>query len=144
MSQAANLEERASTSRARVRQDKRDPLLISMKDGMLFPNVPNIRKNPDYIVYRGDPKASDAERMKYVDSMKGGGNGRRRVINTAEAFDIGTATATELVDFALVEYETELNPASPVITLRKQVEKLAKQHDAMVLASSTKAEGDLS
>jgi len=135
---AEALETRHANARRR-RQDKQDPLLICIEDGALFPNVPNIRKKATFIVYRGDPKANLDERMAYVKSMKGGHIGRRGVINTQEAFDIGKATKEELVDFALTEYDTELKDA-PLMVLRKQVQGLAEKFDAMVQHS--KVAGD--
>lgn len=137
---AEALETKHANARRRVRQDKQDPLLICMEDGMLYPNVPNIRKKATFIVYRGDAKASLDERMAYVKSMKGGHTGRRGVVNTQEAFDIGKASKEELIDFALTEYDAELKPNDPLMVLRKQVQALAEKFDAMVQHS--KVAGD--
>lgn len=136
---ADGLESKHAAARRRMRQDKQDPLLICMEDGMLFPNVPNIRKKATFIVYRGDPKAGLEERMAYVKSMKGGAPSRRGVVNTQEAFDIGKASKEELIDFALTEYDTELKDA-PLMVLRKQVQALAEKFDAMVQHSAAKAD----
>jgi hypothetical protein len=132
---ALNLETKVADARRRVRQDKTNPLLISTQDASLWPNVPRLRVKPHMIVYRGDPKADEAGRRAYVDSMKGG-TGRRAVINSAEAFDIGKATKDELIDFALTEYEVELKITEPIGNLRKQVQKLAESHNAMVAATA--------
>lgn len=144
-SHAESMERRVSAARGRSRQDKKHPQLICVDDYALFPNVPNIRKKNNFIIYTGDVKASLAERKRYVESMKGAGMGRRGVISSAEPFDVATATKEELIDFALVEYETTLNGAAPMVTLRRQVLKLAHEHDALVNASAGKtADTDLS
>lgn len=136
-SQAETIEKSASASRTR-RQDKKNPLLISMKDFLLFPNVPRLREGKDMLLYTGNPKADLAERKRYVETMKTGRSGIRAVMDSSAAFDVGTATAQELVDFALQEYGTQLNLSAPLATLRKQVVKLARDADALVSTSSAK------
>ncbi len=52
----------------------------------------------------------------------------RKVVNTApadEAFDIGTATADDLVLFALEEFGQVLDPTLPLKKLRTRVAELA-------------------
>lgn len=137
-SDAEVLEQKVSAVRGRARQDKKNPLLISMKDFLLWPNVPNLRKNKDMILYTGNPKAKAEERKRYVESMKTGRLGMRAVVDTSAAFDVGTATAQDLIDFALTEYGKSLNPAAPLVTLRKQVTLLAREANALVEASSLK------
>lgn len=143
-SQAEVLERKTASARIR-RQDKQNPLLISMTDFLLFPNVPNLRKNPDMILFRGNKDASLAERKRYVESMKTGRSGVRAVVDSSEPFDVAKATAQDLVDFALIEYGEELKPTTPLAVLRKQVIKLAEKHDALVDAKTTVAvEEDIS
>lgn len=143
MQSAETLESRHAAARKRTRQNKQDPLLICLEDGALFPNVPNIQKKPNFIVYQGDPNASLDERMAYVRSMKGGRGGRRGVTNSLAPFDIGKATKEELFDFALTEYDTELKDA-PLMVLRKQVQALAEKFDAMLQTSAAKTGDDIS
>lgn len=115
---------------ARPRQDPKYPMLINIDDGRLYPNVPKMRAHPKYIVYTGDVKASATERMRWVDTAKGSPMRRRRVVadeNTAPPFDIGKATATELVEFALTEYGKTLDPGTHLSSLRAAVRKLAQE-----------------
>lgn len=135
-SQAEVLEQKSVAARIR-RQDKKDPLLISMTDFILFPNVPNLRKNPDMIVYRGKPDAGAEERRRYVETMKSGRSGLRQVIDTSEPFDVAKASAQELIDFALLEYGVALKPM-PTKVLRGQVVKLAQENNALIETSETK------
>lgn len=139
-SDAEVLEQKVSAVRGRARQDKKNPLLISMSDALLWPNVPNLRKSKDMILYTGNPKAGPEERRRYVESMKTGRLGMRSVIDTSQAFDVGTATVQDLIDFALTEYGKTLNPAAPLVTLRKQIVLLAKEANALIQASSLKQE----
>ena len=136
-SQAETLERAAAKARTR-RQDKTNPHLISMTDFLIFPNVPRLRENKDLIVYNGDIKATLEERRRYVETMKTGRGGLRPVTDTSRAFDVGTANAQELADFALLEYGVELNASSPAAHLRKQVVKLAKDAGALMDASAVK------
>ncbi len=138
-SQAENLEKAVSSARVR-RQDKKNPHLISMTDFMLFPNVPRLRENKDMILYTGNLKAGLEERRRYVESMKTGRGGLRAVVDTSEPFDVGTASAQDLVDFALIEYGTQLKTATPLAALRKQVVNLAKDANALVTTSAAKQE----
>lgn len=136
--QSETLERQISAVRGRARQDKRNPLLISMKDHLLWPNVPNLRKNKDMILYTGNPKASADERRRYVESMKTGRAGVRAVIDSSEPFDVAKASKQELLDFALTEYGKTLNPSAPDVTLRKQISIMAKEAGALVEASAAK------
>jgi hypothetical protein len=144
--QATNLETRAAAARGRLRQDKTDPLLINLEDGRLMPNVPNIRKNPKYVIYSGDFQASKEERMLWLASV-GRRSGARRVVDSREAepFDIATASKTELADFALTEYGEDLKTDGVDIRIiRAQVKKLATQFNTMVeqsLATAAASKG---
>jgi hypothetical protein len=102
----------------RYSQDKTNPMCINVNDGRLFPNVPNIRKNPDYRVYTGDINASAKERMDYLKS--GIGPKRARVVVEAEPapFVVATADKDDLIAFASVEYGYALDARKTVENLR--------------------------
>lgn len=101
------------------------PFLINISDGRLIPHVKNIAGLHEYRPYRGDPKASLEDRMRYVAANLS----TRRVINSAaeeaekEPVDIGKMEKTELIAFAFDEYGLALDPAMDVRTLRKNVMK---------------------
>ncbi len=121
---AANLEDAAGRS-AKRRQDKTNPMVIHIENGRLMPNTPNLRKHPMYRVYGGALDAALPERMKWLKGMM---RMPRQVVNTApqEVFDIGTATADDLVLFALEEYGAVLASTTPINKLRKQVAAMAQ------------------
>lgn len=110
-------------------QDKRQPFLIHREDGALFPNVGRLRNNKNLLPYNGAPDASLDERMQFLRT-----GSARRVVNSApqEApppFDVGTATADELIAFAFNEYGHQLNPKAPLHVLKNQVIKLANANN---------------
>jgi hypothetical protein len=140
--QSEVLERKVASARVR-RQDKQNPLLISMTDFLLFPNVPNLRKNQDMILFRGNKDASLEERKRYVESMKTGRAGMRAVVDSGP-FDVAKASSQDLVDFAMIEYGEELNIKTPRASLVKQVVALAKKHEALVESKSTPVEEDIS
>jgi len=120
---AAALEDAAGRSSKR-KQDKTNPMVIHIENGRLMPNTPNLRKHPMYRVYGGALDAPLAERMKWLAGMM---RMPRKVINTApaEVFDIGTATAEDLVVFAMEEYGQVLDAKLPIKKLRTRVAELA-------------------
>lgn len=120
---AAALEDAAGRSSKR-KQDKTNPMVIHIENGRLMPNTPRLRTHPMYRVYGGALDAPLAERMKWLAGMM---RMPRKVVNTApvEVFDIGTATAEDLVIFALEEYGQVLEPQSPLKVLRTKVAALA-------------------
>jgi len=127
-------EAKIADARARARQDRGNPLLISTEDGRLLPNIPHIRKNPKYVIYSGNPHANLEERMLYLKSM-GRIPGARRVVNSAiddesKPFDIGAATKAELLEFALVEFGQDLDGKKDIRTLRKEIMNLADMREA--------------
>lgn len=127
-------EAKIADARTRARQDKTNPLLISTEDARLLPNIPHIRKNPKYVIYSGNPHATQEERLLYLKSM-GRAPGARRVVNTAvdddsKPFDVGTATKAEILDFALVEFGQDLDGKTDIRTLRKQVVDLSNMREA--------------
>jgi hypothetical protein len=119
-----NTEEKLSNARNRRRQSRECPLLIR-DDGMLFPNVPLVAKKQNFRPYRGDPKASLAERMRYLQGF----SQRRQVVFNPEAdaapFELGKATADEIVAFAMEEYGAVLDAAKPLPDLRQECYRLS-------------------
>ena len=121
---ASNLEDAAGRSSKR-RQDKTNPFVIHIENGRLMPNTPRLRAHAMYRVYGGALEASLPERMAWLKGMM---RMPRKVVNTAPAqdtFDIGTATADDLVVFALEEFGATLDPALPLKKLRTKVAELA-------------------
>lgn len=116
-----------ANARGQRRQDKRVPLLIR-DDGMLYPNVPLVAKKNNFRPYHGDPKASLEERMAY---LQGFGQQRRKVVfeQPEEAFELGKATADEIVAFAMQEYGAALDPSTPIDTLRAECYRLSQLPD---------------
>lgn len=111
----------------RYAQDKANPMCINVHDGRLFPNVPNVRKNPDYRVYTGDVNASVEERMQYL--RTGLGPRRAKVVMEApkeEVFVLGSASKDDIIAFADMEYGYTLNPNDSVEVLREKFAKYLK------------------
>jgi hypothetical protein len=121
-------EERLSEANSRTgkkKQDRDNPMVINIEDGRLMPNTPRLRAHKQYRVYSGPLDASVPQRMKWLEgALK---QLPRRVVNSApeEVFDIGTATADDLVVFAMENYGATLDPAHPLKKLRTEVAKLA-------------------
>lgn len=128
---AISEQQEAALSNARAsssRQDKKMPFLINRNDGRLYPNTPLMRKHADYIPYTGSVSATREERMVY---LRTGSTRQRLIINSTveedeTPFDIGKATAEELVAFALNTYGAALDQADGLKKLRNQVAKLAE------------------
>jgi len=124
----AEQEQRLSDANSRTgkkKQDRENPMVIHVEDGRLMPNTPRLRVHPMYRVYGGSLDASLPERMAWLKGMM---RMPRKVVNTApadEAFDIGTATADDLVLFALEEFGQVLDPTLPLKKLRTRVAELA-------------------
>lgn len=120
-------ETRAADARGRHRQDKKVPMLIR-DDGMLYPNTPLVRRNPRFRPYHGDPRASLADRMRYLAGL----GARRAVVFTEEPeapFDLGKATVEELLVFAQDQFGVVLDPNKPVKALRQEVYRLSQLPD---------------
>jgi hypothetical protein len=124
MAITADTEQKMSEARMRRRQNKECPLLIR-DDGMLYPNVPLVAKKPNYRPYRGDPKASLADRMAY---LQGFGQRRKVVFTPAddEPFELSKASADEVLAFALEEYGAALDPDWPIEKLRAECYRLSQ------------------
>jgi hypothetical protein len=135
-----NFEARVADDRGRTRQNKDVPFLIR-DDGLLLPNVPLIAKKANFRPYRGDVKATLAERLEYLKGIPG----RRRVINTSaqadeEApFDIAKATKDELIKFAEEEFGEIVDPATHLSKIRSMVAKLAGVDAAAVFSGKPAA-----
>lgn len=122
----------------RYAQDSRHPMCININDGRLFPNVPNVRKNPDYRVYTGDINASQSERMQYL--RTGLGPKRARVVMEApkeEVFVIATAGKDDLIAFADMEYGYTLDSSKPVEVLRDEFAKYVKVSEEAAAEQAT-------
>lgn len=112
--------------RARRAQDKKNPFVINIHDGRLMPNTPRLRVHKDYRVYTGPVKDSTGEsRLKWLD-----GNlmtARPRVVNSLAGtpappvFDVGKASQSELIGFALDEYGLVLPEDMPVAEMRNRI-----------------------
>jgi len=145
---------------ARNKQNTKIPFLINIKDGRLIPNVPMLGgrpaekapsgqviparlPHPNYRPYTGSLKASEEERMKWIessgfkiqtvnDTSEPAAPARRGVVLAdVEPFDIGTATVNELIEFAQQEYNKTLSPAGGLKALRAQVGELARAAGAV-------------
>jgi hypothetical protein len=158
----------AAARAARNRQDPDCPLLINIKDFRLMPNIPRlggqkadraagkvfIAPHPDYRPYRGDPKATRAERQRLVET--GTALLRPPVVDTSgiakinegfgqaqiegqEPFDIGKAPREELVAFAKRWFGVELDNETGDLHLMKLRAKLRD----LVKASSEAGTEDL-
>ena len=118
-----NAEEKLSNARSRRRQSRECPLLIR-DDGMLFPNVPLVAKKQNFRPYRGDPRASLQDRLRY---LQGFSQRRQVVFDPAPdaPFELSKATADEIVAFAMEEYGAVLDPATPLPELRQECYRLS-------------------
>lgn len=130
-------EEAMSEARAKLSlQDKQRPYLIHRKNGRLLPNVARLRTHKDMLPYSGNVRASLEERMRYLRTGT-----FRQVVDTSEdetPFDVGTATKEDLIAFAFNELGgLQLNPATPLPAMRKQVVKAAQ-----ALAAGSAPEGN--
>lgn len=120
-------EERLAEARVSNRQNKAVPFLIR-DDGMLYPNVPLVAKNPRYRPYHGDPKATLKQRLDWLAGVQA--PQRRKVVLEPEPFNLSHATAEEIVAFALEEFGAALDPETPLKLLREQCFNLANLPDA--------------
>jgi hypothetical protein len=135
----------AARHNARNRQDRKHPFLINIEDGRLVPNVPmlggrkgdpkekipSILPHPKYRVFSGDPKASLADRMRWIETSGQSGAMRAVVDSGADApaaFDVSTASREQLVAFARDQYGEALDATGDthLTKLRAQVRALAQ------------------
>ncbi len=121
-------EQNIAERRARLRQDRKVPLLIR-DDGMLYPNTKLVARNPRFRPYHGDPMASLQDRLRHLQGL----GAKRAVTYTPvpeEPFDIGAADGDALVHFAQEQFGAVLDPSKPLKVLREQVFKLAQLDEA--------------
>jgi hypothetical protein len=124
----------ANDRSSRKKQDKTNPMVIHIENARLMPNTPRLRVHKDYRVYTGNPTDDIETRKRW---LKGVGQRTPRVVDsTADVapFDVGTATADDLVMFAFENYGKVLDSALPPKKLREAVKALA---DAEASASLT-------
>lgn len=132
----------AANARTKKKQDKTNPMVINEVDGRLMPNTAALRKHKRYRVYTGDLKASLPERMKWLEGTKR--NAGPRIVNSmaeADVFDVGTASADELVMFGLEQFGLVLNESEPLKVLRKRIMDAAAAVEA---GTKTETADDLS
>lgn len=143
-----------SARAARNKQNAKIPFLINVKDGRLIPNVPAIagrpaetttdgktipakKPHPDYRPFTGSVKASLDERLAWIASLGGHASAAPRAVSLANlpAFDLGTATVDELIEFAQEEYKEKAAHLSKTLglkALRKEVARMAEEAGAVV------------
>lgn len=124
----------ANDRSSKKRQDKTNPMVIHIENARLMPNTPRLRVHKDYRVYTGNPTDDLETRKRW---LKGVDRRTPKVIDStpdAAPFDVGTATADDLVMFAFENYGKVLDSALPPKKLREAVKALA---DAEASASLT-------
>lgn len=124
----------ANDRSSKKRQDRVNPMVIHIENARLMPNTPRLRVHKDYRVYTGDPTDDLETRKRW---LKGVDRRTPKVIDStpdAAPFDVGTATADDLVMFAFENYGKVLDSALPPKKLREAVKALA---DAEASASLT-------
>lgn len=122
--QEASLQ-RANDGRSTKRQDKTNPFVINIHNARLMPNTKRLREHKDYRVYGGKHDDSLEVRQRW---LKGAGRMIQQVVDStanAAPFDVGTATAEDLVMFAYENYGKVLDAKLPPKKLREAVKELA-------------------
>lgn len=87
-------------------------------DGMLFPALDSVLRNPRYRPYHGDINASLEERMAYLQG-KANANAAKEAAEKG-VFNIATADKDELIDFMLDEYGFQLDARLTIEKMRSQ------------------------
>lgn len=124
----------ANDRSSKKRQDRVNPMVIHIENARLMPNTPRLRVHKDYRVYTGNPTDDLETRKRW---LKGVDRRTPKVIDSTPdtaPFDVGTATADDLVMFAFENYGKVLDSALPPKKLREAVKALA---DAEASASLT-------
>lgn len=135
----------AAQYRTANRQNPKIPFLINIHDGRLVPNVPRLAGRPekrdpstgrllqaaisphvDYRPYRGRVDAPREERMQVLRTEYAPREDVPPVAGDAP-FDVATADAPALVEFALQQYGINLSPNTPIQLLRGRVKALASE-----------------
>lgn len=134
----------AAQYRAANRQNPKIPFLINIHDGRLVPNVPRLAGRPerrdsttnrllqakidphiDYRPYRGRVDATREERMQLLRTEYAPMTEEIKPVGSEAPFDVATADAPALVEFALQQYGMNLSPNTPIQLLRGRVKALA-------------------
>lgn len=117
-----------ANARAKKKQDRTNPHVINIEDGRLMPNTPRLRIHPLYRVYTGPKNADVGTRMRWLEGQTRAGT--PKLTNSKEAedtFDVGTATADELVMFGLEHFGLTLDGKKPLKVLRKEIMDAAEK-----------------
>lgn len=128
--QEANLA--ASVTRAKKKQDTKNPFVVNINNGRLMPNTPRLRVHKDYRVYpvslEDAKRSTTADRMAWIKRSAAMFSTPKVTNSLAEqdAFDVGTANADELAVFAMETWGLALDPKKPLKTLRKEVMEKAE------------------
>lgn len=87
-------------------------------DGMLFPALDSVLRNPRYRPYHGDINASLEERMAYLEGRTNAS--AAKVAAEQGVFNIATADKDALIDFMLDEYAYQLDGRRTIDKLRSE------------------------
>lgn len=123
----------ANDRSSKKRQDKTNPHVIHVDNGRLMPNTPRLREHKDYRVYTGPKGADLPTRMRW---LAGAQRRAPALIDSSEAsetFDLGKASAADLVMFAFENYGKVLDENTPLLELRKAIKAMAETIDAASL-----------
>lgn len=96
-------------------------------DGMLYPAIDSVLRNPRYRPYHGDIKAPLEERMRYLQGF----TQRNAALMSAEKgeFNIATAEKDDLIDFVLNEFGRQLDGRKTIDKLRTEAIALVKARE---------------
>jgi hypothetical protein len=94
-------------------------------DGMLYPALDKVLRDPRYRPYHGDLNASLEERLRYLQGF----TQRSQALEDAEkgAFNIATADKDTLIEFVLNEYGKQLDGRKTIEKLRNEAVMLAQE-----------------
>jgi len=90
-----------------VPKRKQQGLVIHSVDGRLYPGFPGALMLPEYRPYHGDPKATHAERMRYLQGFQQEQD--RAVLLEKNEFNIMKASREDLITYMLDEYGVRLD-----------------------------------
>lgn len=132
--------ESISAERALNPQGKRGSGQMAIRDdGMLMEANQHILKEPNWRLYYGKADASIEERVAYVQKFH---DSRRAAVEMETgAFNIGTATREQLIDFAGNEYGARLDPKLTLAELRRAIGDMAAKEGALVAPQTNGAAG---
>jgi hypothetical protein len=125
-----------AATREKFKQNKDTPLVINVTDGRLLPNTVAVSGQPDghggfiegtrdpnYVPYHGDPKATLEERMKWLRTAN---TAPRRVIFSASAveperIDLDKMSKEQLINFAASEFSMKISAQVDIKSIRKMI-----------------------